>query len=118
MAEARRSLPNDSTVPLFVGLIKRRQGKWEESTRHFREAASLDPRNANILSELATSLKALRRYKEQIEILDGLLSWNPGNYFFEHERGMADINRSADPRRLQKVLAAEWPNPATRNTWF
>ena len=111
LAEARRTLPNDSTVPLFTGLVKRRQGKWEESTRHFREAVSLDPRNANILSELATSLKALRRYKEQVEILDGLLSWNPGNYFFEHERGMADINRNADPRRLQKVLAADWANP-------
>ena len=114
LAEARRSLPNDSTVPLFTGLVKRRQGKWEESITHLREAVSLDPRNVNILSELASSLKALRRYKEEAEILDGLLSWNPGNYVFEHLRGMVDISRSADPRRLQKVLAADWPNPGNQ----
>jgi tetratricopeptide (TPR) repeat protein len=110
LAEARRSLPNDSNVPLFTGLVKRRQGKWEEAIQHIREAASLDPRNANTLFELANTLRAPRRYKEEVEVLDGLLSWNPGDYFVEHARGMADLNRSADPRRLQKVLAAEWPS--------
>jgi TolB-like protein/predicted Ser/Thr protein kinase len=42
---ARRSLPNDPRIFFTMGLIQRRQGHWEESTRSFERAIELDPRS-------------------------------------------------------------------------
>jgi len=38
---ARRTLPNDPQILFLTGLIQRRQGHWEESTRTFERAANL-----------------------------------------------------------------------------
>src|SRR5438876_7367823 len=49
---ARRSLPNDSRIFFLMGLIQRRQGRWEESTRNLERALELDPRNVRTLDNL------------------------------------------------------------------
>src|SRR5581483_1755175 len=36
-ALARRSLPNDPAVPFLIGMVNRRQGRWEESIRDLDE---------------------------------------------------------------------------------
>ena len=41
---ASRSLPNNSRIFAMMGLIQRRQGRWEESTRNLERAIELDPR--------------------------------------------------------------------------
>ena len=48
---ARQTLPNDPQILHLTGLIQRRQGHWEESTRTFEAAADLDPRNFGVLLE-------------------------------------------------------------------
>jgi serine/threonine protein kinase/TolB-like protein len=50
---ARRSLPNDSRVFAVKGYIQRRQGRWEESTRNLERAIDLDPRNYQIVDNMA-----------------------------------------------------------------
>src|SRR6266852_1926262 len=52
---AKRDLPNDAQAYLAIGAIQRRQGKWAESTANLEKAAALDPKNANILRNLAFS---------------------------------------------------------------
>ena len=42
---ARQSLSNDARVFGLLGLIQRRQGCWEESTRSFERTVELDPRD-------------------------------------------------------------------------
>ncbi len=72
LALARRTLPNDADVVFYSGVIKRRQGRWEESTRYLEEATRIDPRNAATLAELATTnYVSLRRYADAARVCDG-----------------------------------------------
>jgi TolB-like protein/cytochrome c-type biogenesis protein CcmH/NrfG len=105
LALARRTLPNDADVVFYSGLIKRRQGRWEESTRHLEEAARIDPRNATTLAELATTnYVSLRRYADAARVCDGVLAWKPD---FSSEMARARVDRLArgDWRRMESVLA-------------
>ena len=105
LALARRTLPNNADVVLFSGLIKRRQGRWEESTRHLEEAVKIDPRNATTLAELATTnYVSLRRYAEAARVCDGVLAWKPD---FSSDMARARVDRLArgDWRRMERVLA-------------
>src|SRR5256712_1369660 len=52
---ARRGLPNESQAYLAIGSIQRRQGKWAESTANLEKAATLDPKNTNVLINLCFS---------------------------------------------------------------
>ena len=62
---ARQALPNNADVPYVVGLIERRQGRWEESTRHLEQSRTLDPRNLVALFDLTrTNYFALKRYRD------------------------------------------------------
>jgi TolB-like protein len=49
---AKHGLPNEAEAYLAIGAIQRRQGKWKESIANLEHAAELDPKNAQILSNL------------------------------------------------------------------
>src|SRR5947199_414613 len=57
-AIARKSLPNSADVYLAIGAIQRRQGKWAESTANMEKAASLSPKDAFLLTNLADNYRA------------------------------------------------------------
>ena len=57
-AIARKSLPNSADVYLAIGAIQRRQGKWAESTANMEKAASLSPKDAFLLMNLADNYRA------------------------------------------------------------
>src|SRR4030095_9188835 len=46
---ARQTLPNDARTFKLTGLIQRRQGRWEESTRNLERAVELKPRDIDAL---------------------------------------------------------------------
>src|SRR5204863_7265038 len=76
LALAKRSLPNDIGVLFFTAAIERRQGNWDDSTRHIEQALALDPRNIQLVSELAGSnYFGLRRYADAAKTLDDALAW-------------------------------------------
>ena len=112
LALARRFLPNDSIVLKFLGFVERRQGRWEEATHDFEEALKLDPRNGNNVADLAGTYMARKRYGEAARVLDDGLRWKPHEFVFESMRAHVDRLRSADLRRLQSVLAGEYPKTA------
>src|SRR5213594_2465638 len=60
---AKRGLPNDAQAYLAIGSIQRRQGKWAESTANLEKAATLDPKNTNLLINLCYSYMALRNFE-------------------------------------------------------
>src|SRR5947199_10258486 len=65
LAIARRSLPNDAEVFLYTGLIDRREGHWEDSTRHIERAPELDPRNLFSFQQLAVYYQSQRSYADE-----------------------------------------------------
>jgi serine/threonine-protein kinase len=105
---ARRALPNSAEVWYFIGLIERRQAKWEESTRHLEQARAMDPRNEIILFDLArTNYFALKRYREAAETCDSVLAWKPEAFDFQLARAKVEVSSRADVRRWQEVVFGE-----------
>jgi TolB-like protein/Flp pilus assembly protein TadD len=90
---ARRDLPNESQAYLAIGAIQRRQGKWAESTANLERAATLDPKNTNVLINLCYSYIALRNFETADKMLD---------------RGIAASPQSFQARALKGFIAVLW----------
>jgi TolB-like protein/Tfp pilus assembly protein PilF len=72
--------PNDNRALQILGLVERRQGKWEASIAHMQQAATLDPRNAGLLTSLGgETMFNLRRFDEAHRWLDRALEISPGD---------------------------------------
>src|SRR6266446_1703767 len=65
---ARKSLPNNATVELYVGAILRRQGQWSDALIHMQRAIALDPRSSLSIDQLAVAYQSLRRYAEADQV--------------------------------------------------
>ena len=79
-----------------MGLIQRRQGRWEESMRNFERAIELDPRNLNTLGNIADSYGNARRYAEQKSKLDRMLIIEPNDLEVKAERAFVEVDWKAD----------------------
>ncbi len=100
----RQSQPNDARVFEWKATIQRRQGRWEESTRNFERALDLDPRNVEILQQLALSYEYLRRYAEEKRMLDRVLAIAPNDVESKAERALVELNWQADARPLHQTI--------------
>jgi len=105
LAIARRSLPNDAEVFLYTGLIDRREGHWEDSTRNIERALELDPRNLFILQQLAVTYQSQRRYADEARTYDRALSIMPGDQYTRILRALVELDWRADIKPFQNTLA-------------
>ena len=115
LASAQQGLPNEAWIPFITAMIERRQGKWEESIHHNKQAVTLDPRNVTFVSELPTSYLILRRYDEAARTLDSALAWRPLDFGLGFLRAGVDFLWKADLGRLKAVLAGEAAKSAEPN---
>jgi TolB-like protein/Flp pilus assembly protein TadD len=74
---AKRDLPNEARAYHAIGAIQRRQGKWAESTANFEKSASLDPKNAKVLFNLALNYMAQRDFETADKIFDRAILADP-----------------------------------------
>ena len=110
---ARHSLPNDSRIFELTGYIQRRQGRWEEAVRNLERAADLDPRNVDILQQIALSYADLRRYPQEKLALDRALAIEPNDAEMKETRASADFDWKADTRPLHQTIdSIRATNPA------
>jgi len=93
---ARPTLPNDSWLLQLTGFIRRRQGHWEESTKNLEHALELDPRNFNLLRQIAILYDDLRRYADQEAILDRALALRPNDLEVKLDRANVEIDWKAN----------------------
>jgi TolB-like protein/Flp pilus assembly protein TadD len=72
--------PNENEAWQLLGLVERRQGKWDLALEHLKQAAKLDPRNAGLMTSIGgeTALN-MRRFAEAHEWLDQALAISPGD---------------------------------------
>jgi TolB-like protein/Tfp pilus assembly protein PilF len=101
---ARQTLPNDPRIFELMGLIQRRQGYWEESTRHLEHAVGLDPRNLFTLSAIADSYRDLRRYAEAESAYDRALAIEPNGVKTKAERARVELDWKADTKPLHQLI--------------
>src|SRR6266481_5595245 len=120
---ARRALPNDPRLFELTGYILRRRGQQEEGLRNLERAVELDPRNFEILQQIAVSYQGLGRYAEAIAALDRALAIVPDNVETRANRGSFYLCWKADPRPLHQTIAAilaQEPGAiaSTADIWF
>jgi len=105
LAVARRTLPNDAEIFLYTGLIDRREGHWDDSTRNLERALELDPHNRFILQQLALSYLSQHRYQDAIRIDDRTLTIVPGDPLTRISRAKVILDWKADIKPYQATLA-------------
>jgi serine/threonine-protein kinase len=74
---ARRGLPNESEIYLYIGSIQRRQGKWAESTANIEKAVSLNPKDVWPLQNLTFNYQWVRNYEKANKTIDRVIALNP-----------------------------------------
>ena len=119
----RRALPNDPRLFALTGYILRRRGQQEEGLQNLQRAVELDPRNFDILQQIALSYQQLGRYAEAIGALDRALVIVPGNAETRAARGLYYMCWKADTRPLHQTIdaiLAQGPSAIARaaSTWF
>jgi TolB-like protein/Tfp pilus assembly protein PilF/tRNA A-37 threonylcarbamoyl transferase component Bud32 len=104
LAAARRTLPNESRIPLLSGYIDRRQGHWEKSLAEMKQALELDPRNFSILQQISLTYQALHRYKEALSTLDSVLAIAPKDVPSQVRRGLVEVEWRADSKPMHTTI--------------
>jgi len=75
---AQRALPNSPEALWLAARIDERLGRWDEATKAFEKAYSLDPRNPDIVYELADNYQERGHYREAEQISARLNEVEPG----------------------------------------
>ena len=104
LTKAQQSLPNDAQVFKFLGLIDRRQGRWNEGVRNLERVVELDPRNIDGIGNLAQAYFDLRRYNEAIATFDRIAQLEPGNPTVRTFRASIELLARADVAPLRAVI--------------
>jgi TolB-like protein/Tfp pilus assembly protein PilF len=115
LAKAQPALPNNARIFYFLGLINRREGRWEEAIRNLERAVDLDPRNASMIGSLGSFYLNLRRYGEAIATFDRAVALEPRNAFLRTFPAWIGLEAEADMAPLRAVLntiEAEGPSSA------
>jgi len=101
---ARQTLPNDPRIFELMGLIQRRSGRWEESTRNLERAVDLDPRNLFTLSAMADSYRDLRRYAEAEAVYGRMLAIEPNDIKTKVRRANVELDWKGDTNPLHELI--------------
>ena len=120
---ARPGLPNDPRLFELTGYILRRRGQQEEGLRNLERAVELDPRNFDILQQIALTYQQLGRYAEAIAALDRALAIVPDNAETQATRGEFYVYWKADTLPLHQTIdaiLAQGPEAiaSAAATWF
>src|SRR6478609_11309899 len=100
---ARRGLPNESQAYLAIGSIQRRQGKWAESNANLEKAATLAPKNTNVLVNLCFSYIAQRNFETADQLLDRAIAASPQAFQLRALKGFMAVLWKGDLGAAEKV---------------
>jgi TolB-like protein/Flp pilus assembly protein TadD len=103
-AIAKLSLPNSPEVYMAIGAIERRQGKWKESTANLQKAASLSPKDAWVLQNLADNYYATRSFEAADKIFDRAIEAAPNSFGPRAEKSKLAIDWKGDLSVMEKAL--------------
>ena len=102
---ARRGLPNESQAYFAIGSIQRRQGKWAESNANLEKAATLDPKNTNVLMNLCYSYMAQRDFEAANKTVDRLIATSPESFQARALKGFIAFQLKGDLSAAEKVFS-------------
>jgi serine/threonine-protein kinase len=98
-------LPNSADVYLAIGAIQRRQGKWAESTANMEKAASLSPKDAFLLINLADNYRAVDDFEHADKLFDRAIEAAPNSVSARTGKAMLAIDLKGDLSEVDKQLS-------------
>lgn len=110
IAIAERDLPNSAEAIALVAYLERRQGQWEDSTNALERAASLDPKNPEILNQLTGNYDLRGQYRDLERTLDRLMVLQPDNLDFKFRKASVSCEERADLSNLRTALESVPPS--------
>ena len=70
--------PNNADLIFAIGVVQRRQGKWNEALANMSRAAKLDPRSGNNRYNLGETYLLTRDFTRAVQLSDETLTLSPG----------------------------------------
>jgi TolB-like protein/Tfp pilus assembly protein PilF len=114
LAKAQRVLPNNVQIFTFLGLIDRRQNRWDDAIQNLERAVGLDPRSAGAINDLRETYGSLRRYGDEMAMCKRALALEPRNVQFRICSAWTVYDATADVTPLRAVVnAIEAEGPAS-----
>ncbi|MGD2154850.1 MAG: hypothetical protein PVG79_16400 [Gemmatimonadales bacterium] len=104
-AVAQRSLPNESELWRFMGLIKMWQGEFEEALEYQRKAQNLDPRYAIHPMNVGGVYRWMRRYPEAERSYERAIALLPDFGVLYVEQAYVYLAWDGTTERARAVLA-------------
>ncbi len=120
LAIAARGLPSDPWIPATQGMIRQRQGAWDQAIIDLERAVELDPRNAELLFLLGDTYGKLRRFEDAERQYNRTLALAPGLPEARLIKAMLAIDQDGDPQPVLDVLESLPPgaDPLGREVFF
>lgn len=104
-AIAQQLSPNDANIGLFVGAIRRRQGRWQEALDTYERIEKLDPQNPNIVRNLMFTNTPMRRWPEAARAAARFRQMAPDSIVARIQAAYVDFWWKGDTTALRKELA-------------
>ena len=101
---ARKSLPNSSRLYLYLGVIDRRQSRWDDAIKNMNRAVELDPRNFLIVEEAAFTQGGVGHAAEATRLLQRAIELSPKDYFARMQLAMTPYFEGGDLEPLRAQL--------------
>ena len=104
---------------MAIGAIQRRQGKWSESTVNLERAATLVPKNINVLINLCFSYVALRNFETADKVIDRGIMASPDSFQPRALKGFMRVLWKGDLSGAKEVFSPTPPetDPNGLMTW-
>jgi TolB-like protein/Flp pilus assembly protein TadD len=74
-----KMLPRSSEVLMALGAVARREGNWDQSVAYGEQALALDPRNPELLTEVAFTYAILRQFPTALKLVNRALDVVPND---------------------------------------
>ncbi len=96
--------PSDAEAHEAIGLIQRREGRWEEAAARLEQALQLDPRSYSLSFALAQTYRRMRRFAEAERYYDRAISIAPDLPAAYRERLVSRVTAAGDTVGARRLL--------------
>jgi len=100
---ASKTMSNDPELLQLSAVMDQEQGRWEKSIAGLEKAATLDPRNPDLLDTLEYTYFCLRQYRNHERILERLIELEPDQPSFRLKRADSIFAERADLKGVRAV---------------
>jgi tetratricopeptide (TPR) repeat protein len=103
-AIARKSLPDNVELLYFIGLVQRRQGKFEQGLANIKKAYELDPLSSNVVLEIGLSYMFHRNYPQAARYCEDSISLAPDSPKAYNVLAQIHLRWQANTHKARQIL--------------